>query len=149
MMRILARVALVGVVAAMVGCSRKASTPEAAFDKFVAAAKSGDEGKIIACMDKKTGEAMRQLLDLTKDMKKDGENPIEEMKKELKDATPTYGKAKIDGDKATLEVKTGSDTDTMAFVKEDGEWKITIPELAGAVEMFKAFKAMGGALGGK
>jgi len=142
MTRILNTLVLVGMVAAVVGCG-KAGSPKAAFEKFVAAAKSGDENKMIACMDKPTGSAMKEIMAFAKEMGKGKQpNPADQFK-----GTFTYGEEKIDGDKGTLEVTKDGKTQTISFTKEDDGWKISMPELQKGVKMLKGFKAMAEAMG--
>ena len=137
MTRILNTLVLAGMVLAVVGCG-KARSPKAAFEKFAAAAKSGNEDKMIACMDKETGSAMKELLSLLKQMGGDKKkNPMDAFK-----GTFTCGEQKIDGDKATLAVTKDAKTQTVNFIKEDGAWKISIPELKEGVEMLKGIMAM-------
>ena len=142
MIRLLNTLVVAGTVLAVVGCG-KARSPKAAFEQFVAAAKGGNEDKMVACMDKDTGSAMKEVLALMKDMGADKKkNPMDEFK-----GTFSYGEQKIDGDKATLEVTKDGKTQTIAFTKEDGAWKISIPELQQGVKMLKGFKAMADAMG--
>jgi predicted small lipoprotein YifL len=124
----------------LVGCGAK--SPTATYEKMRAAAMEENEDKVIACMDKATGEAMREMLKLTAEMDKDSGSPFAKMKGQ----TVSYGAETINGDKATLEVTMDGKTETFEFVKENGDWKITIPELPEAVKMLGAFKALGGSM---
>lgn len=141
MIRLLNTLVVAGTVLAVVGCGR-ARSPKDAFEEFVAAAQSGDESKMIAYLDKATGSAMRELLAIMKDTGADKKNPMDAFKGAF-----SYGEQKIDGDKATLEVTKDGKTQTIAFTKEDGAWKISIPELQQGVKMLKGFKAMADAMG--
>jgi phage host-nuclease inhibitor protein Gam len=140
MARILAALAAVASLLVMVGCGGKAATPKAAFEAFVAAAKSGDQEKMAACMDKPTGDAMKELMALAEEM---GQGKAADPTEEFKKTEFTCGEEKIDGGKATLQVTGNGKTQTVQFVQEDGAWKISIPELTKAVTMIKGFKAMG------
>ena len=101
------------------------ATPTAAFKTFYEAAKSNNIEGIKRSMSKKTMEAM------TKAAGKENKSVDESLKDMAKDApskTPQTRNEKIDGDKATLEVKDDKmdKWDSVPFVKEDGQWKIAL-----------------------
>lgn len=91
---------------------------------FVAAVKAKNEAAIKNTLSDKTVK----MLDLTAKIKGISfyENlTVRDKEGELKEL-PEMQNEKIDGDKATIEVKGKSDEkwNTIAFVKEDGNWKI-------------------------
>jgi hypothetical protein len=131
---------LVGAMLAMVGCGGKGATPKAAFEAFIAAAKAEDQEKMVACLDKPTGDAMKEFMALAEDMRKQGKvSPTDE----FKNTEYTYGEEKIDGEKATLQVTGNGKTQIIQFVKVEGKWKVSIPELVKGVKVLKGLKAMG------
>ncbi len=146
MRRVAGVVALLAVGVMLVGCGGGgASTPQAAFDGMIAAAKSGNKDAWLASFDKETKEAITELEKLAKEMGtkqagEKGENPGDLMK-EMKEAKGAN--LKVEGDKATMDVTMGGETQPVQFVKEGGAWKVSIPELKAAVAMMKAFKGMG------
>jgi hypothetical protein len=140
------------VAAFLVGCGGGGySTPQAAFDGMVAAAKAGNKEAWQACFDKETREAIVEMEKLVKEKgakapkaaKEESEGPEDfiKMMKEAKGAN-----LKVEGDKATMDVTAEGETHPMAFVKEGGSWKISVPELKLAVGMMKAFSGMGEAM---
>ncbi|MEO6390218.1 MAG: DUF4878 domain-containing protein [Pyrinomonadaceae bacterium] len=121
-------VALAAVVLFAGGCSLfSGSSPTATFKAFYEASKKKDAAAIKKTMSKGTIEMMEKMA---KDSGKSLDDMLKESKTSGKDTPekmPETRNEKIDGDKATLEVKrteSGSDWDTMPFVKEDGEWKL-------------------------
>jgi len=112
------------------------------FGTMVAAARKGDRDAILACFDKNSRVCFEELEKLSvgaNDGKK--HDPGAEMAEALKNARFTYGKEEIRGDTATLEVTKDGDTQTVKFKKEDGAWKVSVPELKMAVEMMKGMGA--------
>lgn len=117
-------VAALMAVALMAACGgKKASTPTEAFKTFYEASKGKDVPTLKKVMSKAT------LDELEKEAK--GENKsldqylADESQKGLPSSLPETRNEKIDGDKATVEVKTQSgDWRPFPFVKEDGDWKI-------------------------
>lgn len=122
-----AAAALATVVIFAGGCSLfSSSSPTATFKAFYEASKKKDAAAIKKTMSKGTIEMMEKMA---KDQGKSLDDMLKESKtgKDTPDKLPEMRNEKIDGDKATLEVKrteSGSDWDTMPFVKEDGEWKL-------------------------
>lgn len=101
------------------------SSPTATFKTFYEAAKSNNIDAIKRSMSKKTMDAM------TKGAAKDNKSIDDSLKELIKDApsnNPQTRNEKIEGDKATLEIKDDKmdKWDTVPFVKEDGQWKIAL-----------------------
>ncbi len=97
--------ALVG----LVGCGDgKHSSPTATFNAMVTAAKAGNQEEVKACFTKAT-RTVAAVVDLSE---------------KAKTAKIVVGAEKIDGQKATLEVTIDDNKVTIAFAKEEGEWRI-------------------------
>jgi hypothetical protein len=132
-------VALAGV---FTGCGgSKYGSPKATFETMVAAAKAGDKDAMMACFDKETKgcfEELEKLAGKAKGPKAQGAD----VTGKYKDAEIEYGKEEIKGDTATLEVTTDGAKQTVKFKKEDGNWKISFPEMKAAVEMMKNMPKM-------
>ena len=115
----LATIALLVIALSGAACGKK-STPTETFKAFYDAAKKKDAAGI-----KKT--LSKGLLSKLEDDAKRSNKPFDEylVNVTLPDTMPETRNEKIDGDKATLEIKVRSDTWRPAsFVKEDGEWKL-------------------------
>jgi len=128
----------------LAGCGgSKYGSPKSTFETMVAAAKTGDKDAMLACYDKETKGCFEELEKLSAEMKGGkAKDPGAEMIEGFKEATFTYGKEEIKGDAATLEVTKDGDTQTLKFKKEDGAWKLSIPEMKMAVEMMKNMPKM-------
>ncbi|MBV9956968.1 MAG: DUF4878 domain-containing protein, partial [Acidobacteria bacterium] len=101
------------------------SSPTAAMKTFYEAAKGNDTEGIKRSMSKKSLSAMEKAA------AKDNKTVDESLKEMIKDAPanqPEMRNEKIEGDKATLEMKDEKmdKWDTVPFVREDGQWKIAI-----------------------
>jgi hypothetical protein len=114
------------------------STPTSAFKTFYESAKANDTAGMKRAMSKKTMEVMekgaakenKSIDDVFKEMNKDTPATVPEMRNE-----------KINGDKATLEIKDSKmdKWDTVPFVKEDGQWKIALlDEMAAAMDKLES-----------
>ena len=135
-------VALAGVLTGCGGGSDYGS-PKATFETMVAAAKAGDKDAMMACFDKETKGCFEELEKLAAEAKgSTAKTPGPDMPGKYKDAKVDYGKEEIKGDTATLEVTTDGKKQTFKFKKEDGNWKISIPEMKMAVEMMKNMPKM-------
>ena len=117
-------------------CSNKYASPRQTMETMVAAAKADDMDAMYACFDKETEGYLKELEALSKE--KNQKKPSEQ----FKDGKVEYGEEKINGDKATMEVKLNGNTEEIKFVKEGVNWKISIPELKLAVEMMKGMEDM-------
>lgn len=141
-MRLSKSIALVAALAigiASLACSRFGSSPTATLKAFYEATQKKDAEGIKKTLSKGTLEMLEGFA------KAQGKTLDESLKSGLandtsSDKMPESRNEKIDGDKATLEVKndkTGT-WETVPFVKEDGVWKIAFDQ------MFRdAFKNMG------
>ncbi|MEO6390217.1 MAG: DUF4878 domain-containing protein [Pyrinomonadaceae bacterium] len=122
-------VALAAVVIAVAGCGwLGGSSPTAAMLSFYEASRNQDATAMKKYLSKASIEMMEKMA-------KEKSKSLDEFLKEGKlgrgdkdPKVPEVRNEKIDGDKATLEVK---DTDrdkweTIPFVKEDGSWKIAL-----------------------
>lgn len=103
--------------------SDPSNSPTAAFKAFYEASKSGDEEAFKKTVSKDT---LSMLEEGAKEKKKSLAQLLKES--DVPQTMPETRNEKIDGDKATLEVKDDkTDTwDTFKFVKEDGKWKVVI-----------------------
>lgn len=147
MMR-LAAVVLVGVVAAcaIVGCDGGAgnySSPTATFTSMWDAAKAGNKNAMMACFSDecrtKIAEMDKLIAGLPKEAKESQKDITEEMMSKAKTAKVEFGGEKIDGDKGTLETTIDGKKETVQFIKQGGNWKVHIPELAAInIEQMKA-----------
>ncbi|MDQ3818543.1 MAG: DUF4878 domain-containing protein [Acidobacteriota bacterium] len=113
-------------IASAAGCNKAGSTPTETTKAFYNAAKNNDVQTMRSLMSKDTVAAMekfakaenKSLDDFLKDENKSDPPP---------DTLETRNE-KIEGDKATLEVKDKkSGWETLHFVKEDGQWKLRGP----------------------
>ena len=140
--------AMVAVVAAlMIGCGGgKYASPKATMETLRAAAKAGDKEAVRACFCDDTRKKIAEMEQIAADFAKqnpdlagqvDQDKITQQMMEKAKDAEVEYGEQKIDGDKATLEVTTDGKTDTVAFVRENGEWKVELPITDAQVNMMK------------
>lgn len=122
--RILALIlALTLLALAAVACNKGGSSPTATYKAAYAAIKNKDTAAFKKLMTKK------DLQDIEDEAKKANKSS-DEMLKQLMEAVPLAKSdeskdEKIDGDKATLQVKNEKDAwENINFVKEDGEWKM-------------------------
>jgi predicted lipid-binding transport protein (Tim44 family) len=117
--QILAAVTVALFSIAMTACG-KSQTPTEGFKAFYEAAKNKDVAALKKTISKKL------LTDLENEAKREGK-PFDDFLLGS-DATPSMPEVrneKIEGDKATLEVKGRGDTwRTTKLVKEDGTWKL-------------------------
>jgi hypothetical protein len=114
--------------------SAEYSSPTAAFRAFYDAAKSGNTDGIKRSMSAKTLDMMQKGAAKEN---KSLDDAFKEMVKDAPSAIPATRNEKINGEKATLEVKDDKmdKWDTVPFVRENGDWKIAIlDEMAGAME---------------
>jgi hypothetical protein len=107
----------------LVGCSRTPSTPLETFKTYTKAIKAKDTAAMKTLLSAATlkmheQEAKAQGVSVDDIVKR--ETLFGESQKSVE-----YRNEKIDGDKATLQVKTQYGSwETVPFVREDGEWKI-------------------------
>lgn len=111
--------------------SISASTPTEAFSAYYEAIKRKDVAAVKALFSKGTvgmmeDEAKRKNTTLDAVMKEG----LEQAGKEVPAELPESRNEKIDGDKATLEVKDEKKDkwETIHFVREDGQWKMAFDE---------------------
>lgn len=112
------------------------STPTATFKTFYEASKANNVESIKRSMSKRT------LEEVTKNAvgeKKTVDDLIKEMVKDAPSKAPEMRNEKIDGEKATLEIKDDKmeKFNTVHFVKEDGKWKIAMKDESAAADMDK------------
>ena len=107
-----------------IGCNKGGGpSPTATYKAFYEARKNNDVTAFKKLMTK------RDLQDVEETAKKAGKSS-DEMLKDVMNAIPLPKPAdakdeKIDGDRATLQVKNEKDEwETINFVKEDGDWKL-------------------------
>ena len=109
--------------AVLAGCSRTPSTPLETFKTYTKAIKAKDTAAMKTLLSAATlkmheQEAKAQGVSVDDIVKR--ETLFGESQKSVE-----YRNEKIDGDKATLQVKTQYGSwETVPFVREDGEWKI-------------------------
>ena len=108
---------------AAVGCNRGGSSPTSTYKAAYEAMKNKDAAAFKKLMTKK------DLQDIEDTAKKAGKSS-DDMLKDVMNAIPLPKSndtkdEKIDGDRATLQVKNEKDEwETINFVKEDGDWKM-------------------------
>jgi hypothetical protein len=144
--------AVAAVAVALTGCGGGGgdfSSPKATFETMRAAAEAGNKEAFLACFDEATRKGIAELEKLGKEMAKKSpkategaEKGADEFMAKMKGSKFEYGEVKIDGDKATMDVTMDGDTETVKFAKAGGQWKISIPEIQGMVEMMKGMSQM-------
>jgi len=124
-MRILLTILVLCVLSAGLGCSgdSEPSTPRKTFEAYIRALKQKNTAAMKRLL---TAETLKMHEQEAKSM---GTTVDEIVKREMLvsegQKVVEYRNEKIDGNKATLEVKTGRDSwDTVYFLLEDGVWKI-------------------------
>jgi hypothetical protein len=148
-------------VAAVTGCGQAASTPKAAIENMVNAAKAGDAEAFAACVDAATpdqkkmvdgiGEVLAAMKALDKAAsKKFGEDAWLKAKNQGGDpsvATPQFENidltkvtVKEEGDKATATME--GETKPIHLVRKGGSWKLVLDEMPEGEELEAALKMM-------
>jgi len=126
----------------LIGCGGgDYSSPKATYETMIAAAKAEDKDALMNCFTRETQADMKEIEKLSEEMGA-GMDKNQDVAEQFKDAEPVIGEEKIDGDKATLEVTLNGTKQDMPFVKEGGEWKMSIPELKMGLEMMKKMPDM-------
>jgi hypothetical protein len=115
------------------------SSPKAAFESLMEAAKAQDSDAVKDCFTRETRGYFEELESITGGM--GGGVDQGKFAQQFKGPEPVYGREQITGNQATLEVTVQGKTETVHFMKESGDWKISMPELKMAVQMMKG---MGG-----
>lgn len=116
------------------------STPSAAFKTFYSAAKANDTEAMKRSMSKKTLQVMQE--EATKE-KKSVDDVFKEMNKDAPASMPEIRNEKIEGEKASIEIKDDKmDKWTpVPFVKEGNQWKIALlDDMAAALEQLDSKK---------
>ena len=155
------------VVACLAGCGGGTSkldlsSPKAAFKSMWAAAKAGDRDGFLGCFSKETSARLAELEKKLAELDRlDPSGASTTMTDDLLEGAgeasePQFGAEKIETDQATLEVITevkvgdGTEkkTETVAFVKEEGNWKVKLAlpdpaEIQKTIDKLKAAKADG------
>ncbi len=144
MRRVMGVVTVLAVAAMMIGCGGGGnySSPKATAEAMHAAAKGGDKDAFMACFDKETRETFAEIEKLAKEGGKG--KGVAEFTDKIGKSKVEFGEPKIDGDKATMSITMDGkkEKQPMQFVKEGGEWKVTIPELKMVLGMMKAMGPM-------
>jgi hypothetical protein len=123
-------VALMALVLMATACNKAGSTPTATAKAFYDAAKSKDVAGMKSVLSKR-------MLDMMEKAAKAQNKSIDDFIKESNDSEPPPANfetrnEKINGDTATVEVSNGKGGwEPFNFVKEDGQWKLTVPAGAG------------------
>ena len=110
------------------------STPTAAFKSFYEASKANDLEGIKRSMSKK---AMEEVAKNSAKENKTVDDSLKDMTKDAPAGMPQMRNEKIEGDKASAEMKDDKMDKwiTVYFVKEDGKWKVALDEeKAGGME---------------
>lgn len=111
----------------VVACGKKAaSTPTEAFQSFYNAAKAKDTATLKTLMSKQfLEEAEREAKSENKSL---DDFIANESQKGLPAKMPEIRDEKVEGDKATIQIKSENTTNwsTVSFVKEDGGWKVSM-----------------------
>ena len=104
-------------------CNKGGSSPTATYKAAYAAMKNKDAAAFKKLM---TKESQKDIEETAKKMNKSSDEMLKELMQAIPLAKTDETKdEKIDGDKATLQVKNEKDAwETINFVKEDGEWKM-------------------------
>jgi len=108
---------------AAAACKGAGSTPTATYKAAYDAIKSKDTAAFKKVITKKD---LQEIEDEAKQARKTSDEMLREVMDTFKLPAAAESKdEKIDGDKATLQVKSENDQwNTINFVKEDGEWKM-------------------------
>jgi len=127
--RIAALALALAVAAFALAACNKYSSPTATMKAFYEAAKNKDVAAAKKTFSKNT---LKSMDDSAKKLSSTTDEMIS--KSMFSDVPPTMPETrneKIDGDKATLEMKNekGTDWSTIHFVKEDGDWKISLEDM--------------------
>jgi hypothetical protein len=108
---------------------QKGKSPTASFQAFYEALKNKDVAGYKRIVSKAKlqqleteAAAVKRSLDELIKLEMDGPQGA------VPDKLPETRNEKIEGDKATLEVKTKGEWHTVQFVKEDGEWKVAVED---------------------
>lgn len=123
----------------ILGCSGGGdfSSPKSTFETMVKAAKADDKEAMMACFTEETRADMEELERLSKEMEGKGPSQQPEITDQFKGEEPVYGKENITGDQATLEVTMQGKKESIKFIKEGGEWRVSMPEIKMALQMMK------------
>jgi hypothetical protein len=122
--------ALMALALMATACNKAGSTPTATAKAFYEAAKNKDVAGMKSVLSKR-------MLDMMEKAAKARNKSVDDFIKESNDAEPPPANfetrnEKINGDTATLEVTNGKGGwEPFNFVKEDGQWKLTLPAGAG------------------
>jgi hypothetical protein len=108
---------------ATISCSKAGSSPTATYKAAYAAMKNKDTAAFKKIM---TKESQKDIEETAKKLNKSSDDMLKELMNEFKLPPSDESKdEKIDGDKATLQVKDEKNAwETINFIKEDGEWKM-------------------------
>jgi len=117
------------------GGSGDFGSPKATFETMVKAAKAEDKEAMMGCFCEESRANFKKLEEFGEKM--GGPQGKQEMTDKFK-GEPNYGEETIEGNKATLEVTMEEQTQPVQFVKEGGDWKISMPELGAAVQMMES-----------
>ena len=121
------------------------SSPEATLRTVHEASKAGDAEAFLACCQEPVREQFAEMLALANELAElDPEAAASEMRDKLgmmaeaKDTELDIGDAKIEGDRATLEVTMRLPSDrsrkrTLPFVREADGWKMEVPKMPASV----------------
>lgn len=115
--------ALTLTVLAAAACNKAGSSPTATYKAFYKAMKDKDVAGLKKVATKK---GLQEIEDDAKKANKSSDELLKEVMGTYKLPPSDESKdEKIEGDKATLQVKNEKDAwEPMSFVKEDGEWKM-------------------------
>lgn len=104
-------------------CNKGGSSPTATYKAAYAAMKNKDAAAFKKVM---TKESQKDIEETAKKLNKSSDDMLKELMNEFKLPPSDESKdEKIDGDKATLQVKDEKGAwENINFVKEDGEWKM-------------------------
>jgi hypothetical protein len=117
--------AMISISLASLACSVfNKPSPTAVFKSFVDAAQKKDWDAMKKTLSK---DSVSKMEDMAKTLNMSVSDLMKEDKKELK-TVPETRNEKINGDKATLEIKDpdSNNWEEWPFVKEDGDWKIDL-----------------------
>lgn len=117
------------IISGMASCTQsyQANSPTEAYKQFNDAVQKEDVAAAKRTFSKKSLELLNQYFQKQKTSPDEGLKQVFKIFKTQSTATPEYRNEKIEGDKATLEVKTNPDKwTTYLFVKEEDGWKLEL-----------------------
>lgn len=141
-MKLLPLLSLLAFVICFSGCGGGSnySSPKATMETMMQAAKAEDEDAVMACYSNETRKDFEEMKKLSEEMGHQGDDDDFSDKFQPK-SDPIFGEEKISGNTAKMTVTIDGFAHEYSFVKEGGDWKLSMPEIKMGLEMMKG---MGG-----